>query len=218
MESREVKVAALMTAARYECTYARNAIEKAVKALSIPINVSGGVYYGQCMQKMMEQLCETDCDYAITIDGDSIFTAKHVQRLINLICQCDEIDAITGVQLRRGKADLLATIQGQSEVFWDGRPIKVTTAHFGLTVIDLAKLRTVPKPWFVAKPNEEGRWEGNKIDDDVYFWVNWQNAGMSVYVDPETRIGHLEEMIATFDEDLKPVHMYPVDWQEQYDR
>ena len=39
------KVAAIMTAARYENTYCRNYIEIALKELGIPLTVSGGVFY-----------------------------------------------------------------------------------------------------------------------------------------------------------------------------
>lgn len=213
MEPRLLKVAAVMTAARYENTYCRNYIEIALRKLGIPLTVSGGVYYGQCMQKMLEQLCETDCQYAVTVDGDSLFTAQQLQRLLSIISQEDDIDAIAGFQLRRGKTDLLGTIgNGQTQVDWEGYPIKVRTAHFGLTVIDLEKLRTTPKPWFCATPNKDGMWEDDKIDDDVNFWLQWEKAGHSIFMDPATRIGHLEEMVAIYDENLKPVHLYPADW------
>lgn len=209
-----VKVAAVMTAARYENTWARNQIERALKILGIPLTVSGGVYYGQCMQRMLESLCKTDCDFAITIDGDSIFTAGQLQRLISIVAKESQIDALCGLQLRRGKADLLGTAEGQRSLDWNGYPLKITTAHFGLTVIRIDKLRTTPKPWFAAKPNPDGEWTGEKTDDDVWFWLQWQKAGNSVFMDPGVRIGHLEEMIATCDENMKPLHVYPADWDD----
>lgn len=213
MEQRTVRIAAVMTAPRYENTYCRNYIEMALRKLGIPLTVSGGVYYGQCMQKMLEQLCATDCQYAVTVDGDSMFTADQLQRLLSIIEQEEQIDAITGVQLRRGKLDILGTAHnGETKLEWDGYPLKVRTAHFGLTVIDLAKLRQVPKPWFCATPNENGMWDGNKVDDDVHFWFQWEKAGNSIYMDPGVRIGHLEEMVAVYDADLKPMHVYPCDW------
>ena len=216
METKTMKVAAVMTAARYENTYCRNYIEIALKKLKIPLTVSGGVYYGQCMQKMLSDLCESDCEYVITVDGDSMFTADQLQRLLSIIAQEDDIDAIAPVQVRRGMKTLLGTIgNGETQFEWSGYPVKVATAHFGLTVIDLAKLRQVPKPWFVATPGANGEWDDNKIDDDVHFWFQWGRAGMSLYLDPGTRIGHMEEMIATFDDKLQPVHEYPADWLER---
>jgi hypothetical protein len=213
VENRQVKIAAVMTAARYENTYCRNYIELGLKPLGIPLNVSGGVYYGQCMQKMLTDLCQSDCEYVVTVDGDSLFTAQQLHRLLSIVAQEKDIDACCAMQVRRGMPVLLGSSgNGTINHQWDGSPIKIATGHFGLTVIDLTKLRTTPKPWFVAVPNEDGDWEGNKVDDDVHFWLQWAKAGNSLYLDPGTRIGHMEEMVAIYDEQLKPAHMYPADW------
>ena len=216
-------IAAVMTAPRYEGTYARNYIERALKEANIPLTVSLGVFYGQCMQKMFEQLVDHGgVDFVVAIDFDSLFTAKQLQRLINLIASNDDIDAITGMQQRRGKPVMLGTVPGgrmldadTKQIEWDGNPVKATTAHFGLTVIDLKKLANVPKPWFFAQPDESGMWNGDsKIDDDVWFWQQWAKAGNSIYIDFATRIGHLEEMIAIHGEDANPQHIYPSEWEK----
>lgn len=219
-----IKIAAVMTAPRYENTYARNFIERALKEVGIPLTVSGGVFYGQCMQMMLEELVDHGgVDYAVTVDFDSLFSAKQLQRLINWIAQRDDIDAITGLQVRRGKKAMLGTIPGgeevdefgQKQVQWDGNPIKGNTAHFGLTVIDLRKLSNVPKPWFCQKPDANGGWKGDgKIDDDVWFWMQWKESGNSIYFDPGVRLGHLEEMVVIHDEHMNPQHVYPSDWEK----
>lgn len=217
----ECKVAAVMTAPRHEITWCRNIIEKSLRDLGLPLIVSGGVFYGQCMQIMLENLIAIgDVGYAITVDYDSVFTSKDVRRLLRWMLERPEINAITGLQVRRGKPSMLGTFPGgeivsetEKEVVWDGKPIKATTAHFGLTVIDLKKLATVPKPWFISKPNAEGRWEGDKIDDDVHFWLNWKEAGNSIYIDPGVKIGHIEEMVTTFNDNLEQVHLYPKEWE-----
>jgi hypothetical protein len=221
---KQIKAAAVMTAARYECTAARNQIERSLRQLGIPLTVSGGVYYGQCMQKMLEQLVETDCNYAVTVDGDTLFTPKQLQRLLSLIAQEDQIDAITGIQVRRSKLTMLGTVHGGTKrddetitVDWTGYPLKAKTAHFGLTVIDLEKLRSTPKPWFMATPNAAGGWDDDKIDDDVHFWLQWEKAGNSIYIDPGVRLGHLEEMVAVFDENMEAKHIYVNEWAEQND-
>lgn len=215
-------IAAVMTAPRYEGTYARNYIERALKDLNIPLTVSLGVFYGQCMQKMMEKLVEHGgVDYVVTVDFDSLFTAKQLRRLINLIASNPEIDAITGMQQRRGKPVMLGTVPGGTmldkdtkQIQWDGNPVKATTAHFGLTVIDVKKLESLPKPWFISQPDEHGSWGDNKIDDDVWFWTQWQKAGNSIYFDFATKIGHLEEMVAIHDENAKATHIYPSEWEK----
>lgn len=209
-----VRVAALMTAPRYEAVYARNFIELAMKALGIPLTISGGVYYGQCMQIMLEDLVSKDVDYVLTIDFDSMFTAEHVQRLLNLIASDDNIDAITAVQPKRGCGAILAAMDKETTMVWNGRPVKVTSAHFGLTVIDLKKLAELPKPWFHAQPDKDGRWTDDKIDDDVWFWKQWREAGNSIYVDPGCRLGHLEEMVTVYSPTMELQHLYPREWSE----
>lgn len=211
---KEVRVSALMTAPRYEPVYARNFIEMALKATGIPLTVSGGVYYGQCMQIMLEDLVAKEIDYALTIDFDSMFTASHIQRLLNTIASYDHIDAITAIQPKRGCGTILAAMEKETSLEWDGLPVKVTSAHFGLTVIDIKKLAGLPKPWFVSQPDTNGSWGEEKLDDDVWFWKQWEDAGNSIYVDPGCRLGHLEEMVTVYDEQMQLQHMYPKDWSE----
>lgn len=209
----EVKIAAVMTAARYENTWCRNQIEFALRSMGIPLTVSGGVYYGQCMQLMLEDAVKNGVEYAVTIDGDTVFYPHQLQRLISVIVQeKDTIDAITGMQVRRGMKSMLGTIEGKTQAEWDGYPIKVDTAHFGLTVINLKKLANTQKPWFFCQPDANGEWKTDKIDSDVWFWKQWREAGNSLYIDPEVRIGHVEEMVVMHDEDLSVKHIYPADW------
>jgi hypothetical protein len=193
--------------------FARNAIESALRELGIGLMNSQGVYYGQCMQRMFEDVCNIGADVIVTIDGDSIFAARHLNRLLSIVAQEEKIDALASLQLRRGKADLLGHCKGQSQLEWSGYPIKLTSAHFGLTVLRVEKLKAVAKPWFFSQPDEKGEWGDARIDDDVWFWKQWVEAGNSLYMDPGCRIGHLEEMIAAFDENLKPLHVYPSDWK-----
>lgn len=216
-QTTEVTVSAVMTAPRHEIVWVRNVIEKAIRDIGIPLNISGGVFYGQCMQIMLQELVDKGVDYAITIDFDSVFTADDVRRLMSIIVQQPEVDAITAIQPKRGCGDILgARFGGDRSVTWDGKPIKVDSAHFGLTVIDLKKLASVPKPWFHHKPNADGEWTGEKTDDDVWFWRQWNEAGNSIYIDPGVRLGHLEEMVTIFDEQMKLTHIYPKKWSEQY--
>jgi hypothetical protein len=210
-----VKVQAIMTAPRYEATWARNCIELSLRTLGIPLSVSGGVYYGQCMQQMMEDAIKADVEYLITVDGDSVFTADEVSRLLSLTVQ-EDFDALCSLQLRRGKAYTLGFKEGQSSATWTGYPIQVDSAHFGLTVLKVANLANVKKPWFFCKPNENGEWRGNKIDSDIWFWMQWKEAGYKCWIDPGCRVGHLEEMIACYDEEWQPTHLYPAEWRRRF--
>ena len=120
----DVTVAAVMTAPRYECTSARSRIERSLSDAGIPLTISGGVFYHQCMQTMLEDLCSKSVDYAITVDFDSIFTAKMVHRLISIVAQQPEIDALASIQPKRGEGTVLASNGRAEEIRWNGAPIK----------------------------------------------------------------------------------------------
>jgi hypothetical protein len=194
-------------------------MEHSFRKLGIPLIVSGGVYYGQCMQIMMEDAIKAGVEYILTVDGDSVFTAEQLQRLISIAVQEKEsIDALCAMQVRRGKKSILGTLEGHTSATWNGYPLRLDTAHFGLTIINAKKLAEVPKPWFFCQPSSTGGWDDDKIDSDVWFWCQWKKAGRTLYMDPGSRIGHLEEMVAIHEEDMSITHMYPAEWVERIQR
>jgi len=219
MTKSEFKVCAMLTLPRYENVYCRNVIDQALREVGIPLQTAQGVFYGQCMQRLMDRAISHEIDVAVTIDFDSLFTGKHIMQLLQCLANNPEIDAVAAMQARRGGHFPLMTIQGEKSVTWDGQPIKVSTAHFGLTAIRLSKVAAMPKPWFWSTPGEGGDWEdeSGKIDDDIYFWKQWQKAGNSIYVDPNIRIGHMEEMVAIHDDAMQVKHMYPKKWRQMMD-
>jgi len=73
----------------------------------------------------------------------------------------------------------------------------------------------VPKPWFKSEPDENGEYGDNRLDDDIWFWHQWRLAGKTIYVTPRVSIGHLEEMVAEFDDDLNQRHVYLNEWREK---
>jgi hypothetical protein len=107
------------------------------------------------------------------------------------------------------------TCLGKQEVETNGEAIKATTAHFGLTLLRVDALRTVPKPWFKAEPDASGEWGNDRLDDDIWFWHVWRKAGHTIYVDPEVRIGHLEVMVSEFDESMKVRRMHVDKWRTE---
>jgi len=205
-----------MTAPRHEIVFARNYIEIALRTAGVPLSVSGGVFYGQCMQRALEAAIGNGADIAVTVDFDSMFTGAHVTRLLQSLVSYD-YDAVAALQCRRGKPFPLMTIEGETKQVITSTPFPVTTAHFGLTAINLNKLKDIPKPWFHSKPDENGQWGDNRMDEDIWFWDRWKTAGLKVAMDPNVRIGHLEEMVTMFDENMNPQHVYPNTWaEEQY--
>ena len=213
------RVACLYTAPRYENVLCRNMIEKAIAELGLRLTVSQGVFYGQCMQMMMEKLVD-QCDVFLTIDGDSLFTGANIHQLLSVLKDDETVDAVASMQARRGAGEALFTSVQSGDCQVDlAKPLKVRTAHFGLTALRTSALKKVEKPWFWSKPNDEGGWERltSKIDDDIWFWRQWEKAGNTLVVDLNCQIGHLEEMVSVWDYvDNRMIvkHVYPTEWRE----
>lgn len=118
-------------------------------------------------------------------------------------------------------------------------PFKAATGHFGFTLIRTEALRRVVKPWFLSVPNAlgsfcdlkaedvegvESQWATIRnhlvpdipghlhIDADIWFWKQWAKAGNSLYVAPDVRVGHIEEMIADFSGDMIARRSHAFDW------
>ena len=165
------------------------------------------------MQRGLEECVERGVDWVLTIDYDSVFTASHLNTLLGEFGNNPEIDALAATQSRRGKPFPLATIGKETSVEITGPPLKVTTAHFGLTLLRMEHLVDVPKPWFKGEPDDKGGWGDDRLDDDIWFWHVWRKAGHNVYMAPRVRIGHLELIVSEFDDDFKHRQISMPDWR-----
>lgn len=214
-----IKCGAFMTLPRYEAVSARVVIETALRTLQIPVTTSQGVYWGQCMQRMFQEAVDNDLDWVLSIDSDSLFTAEQLSTLCDVFAQTPDADAMAALQCRRGSPYPLMTTGATIDTTISidrGKPLKVTTAHFGLTLIRVEALKAVPKPWFVSRPDADGDWSDARLDDDIWFWHQWRLAGKTIYVAPQVSIGHLEETVGVFDDNLLPQHLYLHEWREKW--
>lgn len=213
-----VKVGAYLTLPRYEAVAARTIMEAALKPMKIDLTTTQGVFWGQCMQRMFKDAVDKNLDWILSLDSDSLFTTAHLRHLFDVFAQTPQADAMAALQCRRGSGyPLMTTGSGvQDEVVAvDGSPIKVTTAHFGLTLIRVSSLRDVPRPWFRSEPGPGGEWCDERLDDDIWFWHQWRLAGKTIYVAPSCSIGHLEETVACFDDHMRPKHVYVHEWRKE---
>jgi len=216
-QSTTIKLGAYLTLPRYESVVCRSLIEKALRELRIELTTSQGVFWGQCMQRMFQKAVADEIDWILSIDSDSLFTSTQLSLLMDTLASNPHIDALAALQCRRGcPYPLLTTgelVEGQT-VEVSQAPFRVTTAHFGLTLIRVDSLREVPKPWFVSQPDKDGEWGDERLDDDIWFWHQWRKAGKNIYVAPQVSIGHMEETVVQFNEKMEPEHMYVQQWRE----
>jgi hypothetical protein len=197
----EVKVAALMSVPRLGFTDNFFCISQALAPHGIaPIKYTGA-FFGQCLQRTMEQVVDTH-DVVLTIDYDTIFTAKTVEALLALLLHSG-YDAIAPLQTKREANTVMFAMHGNTpddkttvENDWFEKVVQpVETAHFGLTFIRTAAIKKMAKPWFLAEANAEGTFTGGHIDEDIYFWKKFSAAGSRLGVATHVSVGHAELMI-----------------------
>lgn len=220
-EQAEVTIKAMMSVPRFGQLAARGVCERALRAFNMPLYTCQGVFWGQCMQRAFQTAYDENVDWFLTIDYDTVFTKHDLNRLFDRFGQNPHIDAMAALQPRRGGHYPLFTCGYATDVEVGGDPIKVTTAHFGLTLLRREAFVDLKKPWFWSKPDGNNNWEPNngKLDDDIYFWQNWRECGHTIYVDPTVSVGHVEEMVAFYDRrggalDFKHEHVDT--WREQF--
>ena len=197
----EVKVAALMSCPRLGFTDTFFCVTQALAPHKIsPIKYTGA-FWGQCLQRSMESVIDTH-DVVLTFDYDTIFTAKTVEALLALLMHSG-MDAIAPLQTKREANAVMFALPGvtpeeQTSVDndWFSKPVQhVETAHFGCTFIRTAAIKKMPKPWFIAKANEKGEFDGGHEDEDIGFWKSFSRAGNKLGIATHVSVGHAELMI-----------------------
>jgi len=197
----EVKVAAVMSMPRLGFTDNFFCVASALAPHGIsPVKVTGA-YWGQSLQMAIESVVE-DADWVLTIDYDTIFSAKTVEALLTL-AMWSGVDAIAPLQVKREANAVMFALAGstpdeQTQVSdeWFKKPVQpVETAHFGLTFIRAAALKATPRPWFVETANEKGTFNGGHMDADIHFWKQFRKSGNKLGLATHVSVGHAELMI-----------------------
>ncbi len=212
---------------RYGFTHQFFDMYEALVPLGIPIIMKSGIWWGQQLSAILEKLLENkEAKYLLTIDYDSRFGKADVQELHRLMEANPNIDAMAPVQIRRGSKCPLLTIRdpitckNKAEIPYsvdEGIPplLKVHTAHFGLTFLRVESMRNFPKPWFHSLPDREAAWDVEKgaIQEDIYFWRKWEDAGKSLFIASDVRIGHQEEIVLYPNDNLSGEMIELSDWE-----
>ncbi len=212
-ENATLKITAIMSVPRLGFNDNWGCIVDALRPFKIPVRRFTGVFWGQCMQAVLEDCLKDGLDWVLAVDYDSMFTSQHLDTLMGIFGANPDIDALAALQCRRAGDTPLCAIKGQAQVAVDGSPIKVHTAHFGLTLLRVPELKDIEKPWFKGEPDKDGGWsDEGRMDPDIWFWHQWRKAGKTVYTTPMVRIGHLSVMVGEFDENMKHRYVTTGDW------
>lgn len=193
---------------------------QAMNKLGIATSWSSGVFWEQCLTRLIEKAIKDGYKYIVTLDYDSVFSHEDIIQMYVLMESHQGIDALCPLQLRRGDGEPLSSFLDENgnrmmivtKKIFELDLIPIATGHFGLTFIRTDKIMKMAKPWFIAEPNLQGEWEDGKIDSDIMFWRRWGEAGNTVYCTPTVHIGHIEYMVTWANEAMQPVHQQISDY------
>jgi len=190
---------------------------QALLPLRIGLRKHTGAFWGQCVERCMEQVMDEGAEAILAIDYDTVFARQDVETLVKLLHEHPEADAISTVQASRTRGMPMMTVRGPDgknipEVtaeFFEPDLTQIHTAHFGLTLIRVSSLVDMPHPWFWSTPGPDGTWNDDRTDDDIYFWRQWEKAGKTLYLANRVPIAHAEMMLIWPDKEFGVMYQHP---------
>ena len=209
------RITAIMSAPRLGFTNNLMIASKVLVPLGVDLEVGYGVFWGQILSRMMGQLVDRGVEWIVVLDYDSYYLKEHFLAMCRLMAEYPEADAIMPIQVKREENSILAAVKDVSKANreYDAKTdlIEVDTGHFGLTFLRASSFAKLKKPWFLPIPNEKGEWGEGRVDEDIYFWKNWRDCGLKLYLTPRVSIGHMQLMVTwpgTLEKGSVPYHQY----------
>ena len=206
-------VAVISSRARLGFTLHEWCANNSLWPLGLRPNMCSGVFWSHGLTELMEGAIEREFKYVLTLDHDTAYTRYDVEDLFVLM-ECNQgVDAIAATQMLREGDRILAVIkdeQGMYQTALSGDEmrqdlLRITSAHFGLTILRCASFAKMNRPWFCEAPDPDGRWGDKRLDADASFWKHWKEAGNTLYQANRVVIGHQQEMIAWPSRRLTPI-------------
>ena len=218
-----VKVAAVMSVPRLGFQDNACSIFEAMMGLHIPLTSVQGAFWGQCLERGIQQVIDAGADLIVTIDYDTVFKKEDLQTLLRVMMEHPEATALVPIHMGRQKHQALLTVKGRSGAVIESVPLtnfagpttKIATGHFGLTILRASELLTIPHPWFIGQPNVDGMWGPGRVDDDIYFWKHLEKHGKVVLSANRVVLGHLELIVTWPDRAGNAVYQVPGDYHEK---
>lgn len=188
-----------------------------------------GAFWGQCLERVLTEMVELDTDpkapplWILTLDYDTIFEPDAVPRMLTYATASD-YDVVAALQMKRRADEPLFTMASDNgqrmaeaprDHFVYHNVVKANTAHFGFTMIRAAALKRMPHPWFLGKPDKDGQWGPERVDDDIHFWQVAEKAGVKCGVCTRVSIGHAEVWFKWPDRNMKGLMQHPGDFWDK---
>lgn len=184
-----------------------------------PVKVTGA-FWSQSLAAGLSKVIDTS-DVILVIDYDTAFNSKTVEALLTLML-ASGVDAIAPIQMKRESNSIMFSMPGTDpnekrvvDAEWFSKPVQlVGTAHFGLTFLRTESLKKLKKPWFQSRPNENGEFNGGHLDEDLWFWERWREAGNTIGIATQVSIGHMELMVTwpSLEVEGNKIHQHSTDF------
>lgn len=215
----KVRVAAVMSVPRLSITNNVACMFRTIAECGIPCRPGQGVFWHHALTRQIEDRIAEGFNILLAVDFDTWFLPAHVARLIELLTQTPEADAICAVQCEReGSLPIMGMRDERGEPLrviprklFEQALTPIQVGHFGLTIFRAACFARIPKPWFRDEPDSNGSWREGRQDADVAFWAKFNQAGCKLFMANEVNVGHLQE-ICTFSgpasDNWRSVHVY----------
>lgn len=214
--SRAPRVACVMSTPRLGFLSTMDCVMQALPPLGISFFRGEGAFWSHSLSRGISRALASGHDFIITIDYDTVFrhkpTDNDMARLVCLLVDNPDVDVIVAAQMKREGGPLLASTKDSVKLL--DALIPITQGHFGLTIFRAEVFSKLSKPWFWEKANENGDWEENRVDADIGFWKNCEEAGVKVAMSLDVMVGHLEMLVTWPGQDLKPVYQPVNDWRD----
>ncbi len=187
------KAIAVMSLPRFGVTENMAGAFRAFGAHDIPVCQAQGPWWHHSLTGLMEQGMAQGADLIFTVDFDTIFGPEAVSEMLRLFDEYPEVDALCGIQIRRGSSQIM----GQpTETPGNGAITRMAQAHFGLTGFRRRALQALARPWFREQASPSGNWGDDSVHADIGFWRNWTERGLKLFQANTVPIGHLDSYIA----------------------
>lgn len=213
------KIAAVMSTAKLGFTENQFSMIQLAVARGFAFEKVTGCFWGNCLTRVIEPHLDDGTEVLITCDFDTKADVADFDALMRLMILHPEIDAIAPLQVKRNEDNLLMGLLDEN-----GKPypegtklttahfapeiIRASWAHFGFTAIKMDAIRKMKKPWFLGVPAPDGGWGEGRLDEDIFFWRNFAEAGNKLFLAPHVVIGHCQQVVTYPDQDLRPRHAY----------
>ena len=216
----KMRVAAVMSVPRLGFSDNMTSVFETMFGLRIPMISVQGAFWGQCLERGIQQLIDAGVDVILTIDYDTIFKREDVEKILRLMYEHPEATAIVPLQKGRGGFPILMSMKSRSGQVRSNVPItelkedtvRISTGHFGLSAFRVKDLLDLPHPWLWDMPNNDNQWGPGRIDADIYFWKKLEEHKKTALLACRVIVGHLQLMGTWLDENLQTIYQLPGDF------